>query len=87
MVQVIILLDFVHAWNDSWVAKDEQKWFALVPIVNNFIMLTDAKFQMYFWVHLGLLLYLLYRLRAILVPSYSRGSYSCGSIPLAMTVV
>lgn len=27
LVQVIILLDATHSWNDSWVAKDEQKWY------------------------------------------------------------
>ncbi|XP_072983456.1 uncharacterized protein [Typha latifolia] len=33
LVQVIILLDFVHTWNDAWVEKDEQKWYiALLSI-------------------------------------------------------
>ncbi|KAL9410503.1 hypothetical protein AB3S75_044296 [Citrus x aurantiifolia] len=33
LVQVIILLDGVHTWNDAWVAKDEQKWYvALLAI-------------------------------------------------------
>ncbi|XP_077231531.1 serinc-domain containing serine and sphingolipid biosynthesis protein [Tasmannia lanceolata] len=27
LVQVIILLDFTHSWNDAWVEKDEQKWY------------------------------------------------------------
>ncbi|XP_011010290.1 PREDICTED: probable serine incorporator [Populus euphratica] len=27
LVQVIILLDFTHTWNDAWVEKDEQKWY------------------------------------------------------------
>jgi len=33
LIQVIILLDFTHSWNDAWVEKDEQKWYAefLVP--------------------------------------------------------
>ncbi|KAG8370168.1 hypothetical protein BUALT_Bualt14G0089200 [Buddleja alternifolia] len=26
LVQVIILLNATHSWNDSWVAKDEQQW-------------------------------------------------------------
>lgn len=26
LVQVIMLLDATHSWNDAWVAKDEQKW-------------------------------------------------------------
>jgi hypothetical protein len=28
-VQVIILLDFTHNWNATWVAKDEQFQFVL----------------------------------------------------------
>ncbi|XVF64977.1 hypothetical protein PTKIN_Ptkin09bG0209900 [Pterospermum kingtungense] len=33
LVQVLILLDFTHSWNDAWVAKDEQKWYiALLAI-------------------------------------------------------
>eukprot|EP00256_Glycine_max_P066057 XP_025980652.1 probable serine incorporator [Glycine max] len=27
LIQVIILLDFTHTWNDAWVEKDEQKWY------------------------------------------------------------
>uniref|UniRef100_I1M155 Serine incorporator 3 n=1 Tax=Glycine max TaxID=3847 RepID=I1M155_SOYBN len=27
LIQVIILLDFTHTWNDAWVEKDEQKCF------------------------------------------------------------
>ncbi|GFP97777.1 serine incorporator 3, partial [Phtheirospermum japonicum] len=27
LVQVIILLDATYSWNNSWVAKDEQKWY------------------------------------------------------------
>uniref|UniRef100_A0A2P2IJU9 Serine incorporator 3 n=2 Tax=Rhizophora mucronata TaxID=61149 RepID=A0A2P2IJU9_RHIMU len=33
LVQVVILLDFTHSWNDAWVEKDEQKWYvALLAI-------------------------------------------------------
>lgn len=33
LVQVVILLDATHSWNDAWVAKDEQKWYyALLAI-------------------------------------------------------
>jgi hypothetical protein len=31
LVQVVILLDFTHTWNDSWVAKDEDFWYSLPP--------------------------------------------------------
>lgn len=27
LVQVVILLDCTHSWNDAWVEKDEQKWY------------------------------------------------------------
>lgn len=26
LVQVVLLLDFVHGWNDKWVGYDEQFW-------------------------------------------------------------
>ncbi|KAI4345558.1 hypothetical protein L6164_012667 [Bauhinia variegata] len=33
LIQVLILLDFTHSWNDAWVEKDEQKWYiALLAI-------------------------------------------------------
>lgn len=39
LIQVIILLDATHSWNDSWVAKDEQKWLVQFLILfNNFIL-------------------------------------------------
>lgn len=34
LVQVIILLDATHSWNDSWVAKDEQKWYIALLVVS-----------------------------------------------------
>ncbi|KAH7573703.1 hypothetical protein JRO89_XS03G0195500 [Xanthoceras sorbifolium] len=34
LVQVVILLDFVHTWNDSWVAKDEHKWYVALLVVS-----------------------------------------------------
>lgn len=27
LVQVVLLLDFIHEWNNQWVQKDEQFWF------------------------------------------------------------
>lgn len=29
LVQVVLLLDFVHRWNDTWVGYDEQFWLVL----------------------------------------------------------
>lgn len=34
LVQVIILLDFTHSWNDAWVEKDEQKWYIALLVVS-----------------------------------------------------
>ncbi|KAH9605345.1 hypothetical protein KSS87_014283 [Heliosperma pusillum] len=33
-VQVVLLLDFVHGWNDKWVGYDEQFWYAALCIVS-----------------------------------------------------
>lgn len=29
LVQVVLLLDFVHGWNDKWAGFDEQFWLVL----------------------------------------------------------
>lgn len=34
LVQVIILLDCTHAWNDAWVEKDDQKWYIALLAVS-----------------------------------------------------
>ncbi|KAF4358736.1 hypothetical protein CsatB_026070 [Cannabis sativa] len=34
LVQVLILLDFTHSWNDAWVEKDEQKWYVALLVVS-----------------------------------------------------
>ncbi|KAI9114906.1 hypothetical protein K1719_013919 [Acacia pycnantha] len=34
LVQVILLLEFVHSWNDAWVEKDEQKWYVALLVVS-----------------------------------------------------
>nr|GME16592.1 probable serine incorporator [Ipomoea batatas] len=34
LIQVLILLDATHAWNDAWVAKDEQKWYMALLAVS-----------------------------------------------------
>ncbi|KAM7277988.1 hypothetical protein ACFE04_005122 [Oxalis oulophora] len=34
LVQVLLLLDFVHSWNDAWVAKDEQKWYIALLVIS-----------------------------------------------------
>jgi hypothetical protein len=33
LVQVMLLLDFVHGWNDKWVGYDEQFWQVLAFII------------------------------------------------------
>lgn len=42
LVQVILLLDFVHRWNDTWVGYDEQFW--LVYTLGSIIALYPLKF-------------------------------------------
>ncbi|KAK9144979.1 hypothetical protein Sjap_004882 [Stephania japonica] len=34
LVQVVLLLDFVHEWNDRWVKKDEQFWYIALFIAS-----------------------------------------------------
>ncbi|KAL5541683.1 hypothetical protein UlMin_009393 [Ulmus minor] len=34
LVQVLLLLDFTHTWNDAWVEKDEQKWYIALLVIS-----------------------------------------------------
>ena len=34
LVQVVLLLDFVHGWNDKWVGFDEQFWLVLAFVIS-----------------------------------------------------
>ncbi|XP_072989889.1 uncharacterized protein [Typha latifolia] len=34
LVQVVLLLDFVHGWNESWISKDENFWYMALLIVS-----------------------------------------------------
>ncbi|KAK8675743.1 hypothetical protein V6N13_033807 [Hibiscus sabdariffa] len=34
LVQVVLLLDFVHGWNDKWVGYDEQFWYVALFVVS-----------------------------------------------------
>lgn len=34
LVQVVLLLDFVHRWNDKWVGYDEQFWYTALLVVS-----------------------------------------------------
>ncbi|CAN6450788.1 unnamed protein product [Victoria cruziana] len=34
LVQVVLLLDFVHEWNDRWVSKDEQFWYVALFVAS-----------------------------------------------------
>lgn len=34
LVQVVLLLDFVHRWNDTWVGYDEQFWYVALFVVS-----------------------------------------------------
>lgn len=33
LVQVVLLLDFVHGWNEKWVGYDEQFWYFLSCLI------------------------------------------------------
>lgn len=86
LVQVIILLDFTHSWNDAWVEKDEQKWSVQIYVsihfhCYSFCLVADLSEL------LGLLLCWLCQLDATFWHLHSQGFCSFGSIPLAMTVV
>ncbi|CAN8269606.1 unnamed protein product [Cochlearia groenlandica] len=34
LVQVVLLLDATHNWNDSWVEKDERKWYIALLVIS-----------------------------------------------------
>ncbi|KAK4772244.1 hypothetical protein SAY86_014019 [Trapa natans] len=34
LIQVVLLLDFVHGWNDKWVGYDEQFWYIALLVVS-----------------------------------------------------
>ena len=34
LIQVVLLLDFVHGWNDKWVGYDEQFWYVALFVVS-----------------------------------------------------
>lgn len=39
LVQVVLLLDFVHGWNDTWVGYDEQFWLVnIYAIICDFVI-------------------------------------------------
>ena len=54
LVQVVLLLDFVHGWNEKWVKKDEQFWFVelfslylFLSAIWNLNHLTNVVFALY----------------------------------------
>lgn len=51
LVQVIILLDFTHTWNDAWVAKDEQFWYVALLVVSIVCYLVTFAFSglLFYW--------------------------------------
>uniref|UniRef100_A0A0D6R1S6 Serine incorporator n=1 Tax=Araucaria cunninghamii TaxID=56994 RepID=A0A0D6R1S6_ARACU len=51
LVQVIILLDFTHAWNDAWVAKDEQFWYIALLLVSIVCYIATYAFSglLFYW--------------------------------------
>ncbi|GMN28679.1 hypothetical protein TIFTF001_046259, partial [Ficus carica] len=45
LVQVILLLDFVHRWNDTWVGYDEQFWYIALFVVSLFCYVATFVFS------------------------------------------
>uniref|UniRef100_A0A1D1ZJV4 Putative serine incorporator n=1 Tax=Anthurium amnicola TaxID=1678845 RepID=A0A1D1ZJV4_9ARAE len=45
LVQVVLLLDFVHGWNDNWVSKDEQFWYLALFVVSLFCYVATFSFS------------------------------------------
>ncbi|KAF4394716.1 hypothetical protein CsatB_019208 [Cannabis sativa] len=45
LVQVVLLLDFVHRWNDTWVGYDERFWFIALFVVSLFCYLASFVFS------------------------------------------
>ncbi|KAH0466057.1 hypothetical protein IEQ34_006160 [Dendrobium chrysotoxum] len=45
LVQVVLLLDFTYAWNDSWVEKDEQKWYIALLSVSGLCYIATYSFS------------------------------------------
>lgn len=95
LVQVVILLDATHTWNDAWVEKDERKWCAnYFNVSSSFFYLTsifpstlglEISYCNNSWIIAGTSLYLQYQLDAILPHLQFRDLCSFGSTPQAMT--
>ncbi|XP_078437776.1 serinc-domain containing serine and sphingolipid biosynthesis protein [Wolffia australiana] len=51
LVQVVLLLDFVHGWNDNWVNRDEQFWYMALLIVSLVCYLATFSFSglLFYW--------------------------------------
>ncbi|CAN6452828.1 unnamed protein product [Victoria cruziana] len=44
LVQVVILLEFLHSWNNAWIEKDEQKWYIALLSISVFCYLAAFAF-------------------------------------------
>lgn len=51
LIQVIMLLDFTHTWNDAWVAKDEQFWYVALLVVSLVCYIVTFAFSglLFYW--------------------------------------
>ncbi|XP_057839431.1 uncharacterized protein LOC131049404 isoform X1 [Cryptomeria japonica] len=51
LIQVIMLLDFTHTWNDAWVAKDEQFWYIALLVVSLVCYIATFAFSglLFYW--------------------------------------
>ncbi|XP_078446561.1 uncharacterized protein LOC144715504 [Wolffia australiana] len=51
LVQLIILLDFVHTWNDAWVEKDDNRWHIALLVITIVCYIATFSFSglLFFW--------------------------------------
>ena len=61
LVQVVMLLDFTNNWNDSWVEKDEKKWW------EHYVQLVLLEPKLVLFISLILSSHILFREIALLV--------------------
>lgn len=52
LVQVVLLLDFVHRWNDTWVGYDEQFWSVSAFLILLLFFFLSFVLSIFPWQHL-----------------------------------
>eukprot|EP00761_Pharyngomonas_kirbyi_P003688 gb/GECH01003692.1/.p1 GENE.gb/GECH01003692.1/~~gb/GECH01003692.1/.p1 ORF type:complete len:412 (+),score=52.94 gb/GECH01003692.1/:1-1236(+) len=44
VAQILIYIDFAYSWNESWVEKDEQKWYIAILVFTGIFVITGILF-------------------------------------------